>query len=76
MRHFLSLEQSLRSKGRLKIVDEVIQENFELELVPIADLNKPPSQVFYFLMHVVQKESSATTKVRAIFAMFLSMVHY
>lgn len=51
-------------------MDEVIQENYELdhaELVPIADLNKPPSQVFYFLIHVVQKESSATTKVCAVF---------
>ena len=37
VRRFLSLEQSLRSKGRLKVVDEVIQEYFELghaELVP------------------------------------------
>ena len=50
-------------------MDEVIQEYFELghALVPIADFNKPPSQVCYFLIHVVQKESSATTKVRAVF---------
>lgn len=70
VRHFLSLERSLRSKGRFKIVDEVIQEYFELghaELVPIADLNKPSSQVFYLPMHAVQKESSTTTKVRAVF---------
>ena len=44
VRRFLTLEQSLRSKGRFKVVDEVIQEYFELghaELVPVADLNKP-----------------------------------
>ena len=70
VRCFLTLEQSLRSKGRFKVVDEVIQEYFELghaELVPVADLNKPPSQIFYFPIHMVQKESSATTKVRAVF---------
>lgn len=51
VRRFLSLEQSLRSKERFKVVDEVIQEYFELdhaELVPLADLNKPPNRVFYF----------------------------
>ena len=69
VRRFLSLERSLRSKGRFKIVDKVIQEYFELghaELVPIADLNKPPNQVFYLPIHAVQKESSTTTKVRAV----------
>ena len=69
MRRFLSLERSLSSKGKFKIVDEVIQEYFELghtELVPIADLNKPPSQVFYLPIHAVQKQSSTTTKVRAV----------
>ena len=42
MRRFLSLEWSLRFKGKFKAVDEVIQEYFELghtELVPIADFN-------------------------------------
>ena len=51
-------------------MDEVIKEYFELdhaELVPITDLNKPQSQVFYFPIHVIQKESSATTKVRTVF---------
>jgi hypothetical protein len=70
VRRFLSLEQSLRSKGRFKVVNEVIQEYFELrhlELVPTADLNKHPCQVFYFPIHVVQKESSTTIKVRAVF---------
>ena len=70
VRRFLSLERSLRFKGKFKAVDEVIQEYFELghaELVPIADLNKPLSQVFYLPVHAVEKESSATTKVRAVF---------
>ena len=70
VRRFLSLKRSLRSKGKFKIVDEVMQEYFEFgraELVPLADLNKPPSQVFYLPIHAVEKESSATTKVRAVF---------
>lgn len=37
------------------------------ELVPVADLQKPYQMVFYLPMHVVQKESSTTTKVRAVF---------
>ena len=51
-------------------MDEVIQEYFELghaELVPIADLNKPKSQVFYLPIHAVQKESSTAMKVRSVF---------
>ena len=70
VRRFHYLERSLRSKGKFKTVDEVIQEYFELghaEIVPIADLNKPTSQIFYLPIHVVEKESSVTTKVRAVF---------
>ena len=37
------------------------------EPVPLADLDKPPSQVFYLPMHVIWKDSSTTTKIRAIF---------
>ena len=37
------------------------------ESVPEADLTKPPEDVFYLLMHVVRKESSTTTKIRAVF---------
>lgn len=37
------------------------------ELVPTADLQKPTSEVFYLLMHAVRKESSSTTKIRAVF---------
>ena len=37
------------------------------ELVPAADLEKPPSEAFYLPMHAVKKESSTTTKIRAVF---------
>ena len=37
------------------------------ELVPADKLKKPMSEVFYLPMHAVYKESSNTTKVRAVF---------
>ena len=37
------------------------------ELVPVADLQKPPEEVFYLPMHAVRKEHSTTTKIRAVF---------
>ena len=37
------------------------------ELVPVADLEKSPKYVFYLPMHAVRKESSTTTKIRAVF---------
>ena len=37
------------------------------ERVPLSDLEKTPSLVFYLPMHIVRKESSATTKIRAVF---------
>ena len=37
------------------------------EAVPIEDTDKDPFTVFYLPMHVVYKESSTTTKVRAVF---------
>ena len=35
--------------------------------MPVSDLEKLPHKVFYLPMHSVHKESSATTKVRAVF---------
>ena len=35
--------------------------------VPVADLEKPRDKVFYLPMHTVVKESSTTTKIRAVF---------
>lgn len=37
------------------------------EIIPEADLNKPVSQTFYLPIHAVYKQSSLTTKVRAVF---------
>ena len=37
------------------------------EPVPTVDLEKPPHSVFYLPMHAVRKQSSTTTKVRAVF---------
>ena len=47
-----------------------MQEYFDLghaETVPIDDMDKAPSEVFYLPMHAVYKSSSTTTKVRAVF---------
>ena len=54
VRRFLSLEQSLHSKGRFKVVDEVIQEYFELGHAELE-----PQQT--------SKSSLLLTKVRAVF---------
>lgn len=48
----------------------MIEEYFQMghaEKVPVLDLHKPVEQVFYLPMHAVRKESSTTTKVRAVF---------
>ena len=37
------------------------------ELVPNTDLGKPPQEVFYLPVHAVRKETSTTTKLRAVF---------
>ena len=37
------------------------------ELVPAADLKKPPQETFYLPMHAVRKEESTTTKLRVVF---------
>ena len=70
VRRFLCLERSLRAKGEFDAVESVIKEYFVLkhaEPVPAADLDAPPGSVFYLPMHVVKKESSTTTKIRAVF---------
>ena len=67
---FLSLERSLHSNGQVDEFNDVINEYFEkdhAELVPLKDLEKPVQEVFYLPVHVVRKESSTTTKVRAVF---------
>ena len=70
VRRFLSLKRSLRSKGEFNALDSVIQEYFHLkhaEPVADADLDKPVEQVFYLPIHAVKKESSTTTKIRAVY---------
>ncbi len=70
VRRFLSLERSLHAKGQFPEFSAVMEEYFDLqhaELVPVADLQKPPEDVFYLPMHAVRKEHSTTTKIRAVF---------
>ena len=70
VRRFLSLERSLHNKGQFAEVDSVIQEYFDLrhaEEVPTKDLEKSVAEVFYLPIHAVYKQSSTTTKVRAVF---------
>ena len=70
VRRFKSLEKFLRSRGLLDDFNVVMEEYFQknhAELVPLTDLEKPTSEVFYLPMHVVCKESSSTTEVRAVF---------
>ena len=70
VRRFLSLERALHAKGQFADLKLVMQEYFDseyAELVPNTDLEKPQQSVFYLLMHIVHKESSSTTKVRAVF---------
>ena len=70
VQRFLSLEHSLHCKGQFTDFNTVMQEYFDIkhaESVPTVDLNKPAESVFYLPMHAVRKESSATTKIRAVF---------
>ena len=70
VRRFMYLEQSLRKKNQHEPFTSMMQEYFNLghaESVPEKDFDKPESDVFYFSLHVVYKESSTTTKVRAVF---------
>ena len=49
---------------------EVMKEYLKLghaELVPLEDMNLPVSETFYLPMHTVHKQSSTTTKIRAVF---------
>ena len=70
VRRFLSLEHSLRCKGQFTEFGAVMEEYVELEhaeIVPTVDLDKSPCDIFYLPMHAVRKESSFTTKIRAVF---------
>lgn len=70
VRRFLSLERSLCSRAFFDKFAVVVEDYFEqchTEPVPVTDLEKPVNSVFYLPLHVVRKESSTTTKVRAVF---------
>lgn len=70
VRRFVSLERSLQSKEERDEFHSVMEEYFELrhaEVVPQADFNKTPDQVYYLPMHAVRKDSSMTTKLRIVF---------
>ena len=70
IRRFLSLERSLNSRSLFKEVNEVVLEYFELghaEVVPFEDFYKPQDKVFYLPIHVVYKNTSTSTKIRAVF---------
>ena len=70
VQRFLSLERSLCSRGLSDEFGSVMEEYLEkghAELVTTLDLEKPVHQVFYLPMHVVCKQLSTTTKVRAVF---------
>lgn len=70
VRRFMYLEQSLRRKNQHEPFASVMQEYFNLghaEPVSKKDLDKPESDLFYLPLHIVYKESSTTTKVRAVF---------
>ncbi len=54
-------EDSLNHKNRFQEIDAVVQEYFDLshaEAVPIEDMSKDPSRVFYLPMHVVYKSTA------------------
>jgi hypothetical protein len=60
----------LYSKDEFSTFNDVIQEYFDLahaESVPVTDLEKSEKEVFYLPMHAGKKESSTTTKIRAVF---------
>ena len=70
VRRFLSLERSLHAKNQFDEFGSVMREYLDMghaEQVPPSDLEKPQHQVFYLPMHAVRKDSSTTTKIRAVF---------
>ena len=63
-------ELSLKKLGKMDAFNAVVEEYLMLghaELVRPEDLTKLSSQSFYLPMHGVVKESSTTTKLRAVF---------
>ena len=70
IRRFLSYERSLKRRGKWEEFHKVLFEYpamHHAEKVPIGDLCKPAWQTFYMPVHGVVKESSLTTRLRAVF---------
>ena len=70
IRRYISNEQVLKRKGKLEEFKAVMREYFTLghaERVPTNELNLPPTDCFYLPIHGVMKESSTSTKLRAVF---------
>ena len=64
------MEHSLRRKGAFQEFADVIREYFELghaEPVPIKELDRQCTEVYYFQMHAVRKETTSTRKIRVVF---------
>ena len=56
VRRYLALERSLRSRNQFEDFNAVMQEYLEMDhakVVPTADLQMPPQEVFYLPMHAV-----------------------
>ena len=69
VQRFLSFEQLLRTKDHFREIEAVMDEYIQCghtEPVPELILKKPPDSVFYLPVHMVQKEFTTTTKVRAV----------
>ncbi len=69
-RHFVQNEKSLQGKGKLQDFEQVLKEYIELghaEPVPEDELHQPSINTYYLPTHGVVKESSTTTKLRAVF---------
>ena len=61
---FKSLEHSLRAKERFEEFADTLKEYINVdraEPVRVEELSKPSNKIYYFLMHVVRKESSTTS---------------
>ena len=70
VRRFRSLERSLAAKGQFKEFASVMREYFTMnhaERVPVDELDKSPSDVYYLPMHAVRNEGRTTSKLRIVF---------
>ena len=69
-RRFKNLERSVNSKEQFGEFAECISEYFELgngEPVPTMEIHVNKDMKYYMPMHPVRKDSSTTTKLRALF---------